>query len=126
MKKLILIADDDNKNLKLLRDIFNRNGYDTLEAKSGYECINIAKNYSPDLICLDIFMPQLDGYEIIKKLKVINSTKKIPIIVISANAMPEDRMKILNTDCNLYLSKPIDINELLNEVKTLLSGNLEN
>lgn len=115
--KKILIVDDDSINLKMLRSIFNSNEYHVLQASGGYEAVNIAKNDHPDLIILDIVMPDIDGGEVASILKNDLSTQNIPIIFLSSLIKKEEE-KCSSTQEGVYLmAKPFDRDALLNKVR---------
>ena len=115
--KKILIVDDDSVNLKLLRNIFNGNEFHVLQASGGYEAVTIAKTDSPDLIILDIMMPDLDGSRVASILKNDASTQKIPIIFLSTLIKKEEE-KYSSTQDGVYLmAKPFDRDVLLNIVR---------
>jgi CheY-like chemotaxis protein len=113
MEKKILIVDDDEKNLKLLRVILQSYGYETLEAKNGEEAVKLAKENIPALILMDIRMPVMDGITATKIIKSEPSTAKIPVIIITSSAMKGDSERIISESrCDGYISKPINIKEL--------------
>ena len=113
MDKLILIVEDDTKNLTLFRDVLQRFGYTTIEATNGKEGIKLARINKPDLILMDIQMPVIDGIEATKILKSDPETKNIPILALTSYAMKGDKEKILEAGCNDYLAKPVDVQEFL-------------
>jgi CheY-like chemotaxis protein len=115
--KKILIVDDDAVNLKMLRNIFNSNEYHVLQASGGYEAVNIAKNDHPDLIILDIMMPDIDGGDVATMLKKDPSTQNIPIIFLSSMIKKEEE-KYSSTQKGVYLmAKPFDRETLLGLVR---------
>ncbi len=113
MPKVILIVDDEPTNVKLLHVVLQKNGYTTLEAIDGKQGVGMARSQKPDVIIMDINMPVMDGLEATQILKKDESTKNIPIICISSSAMKGDKEKILQTGCDEYISKPIDIYKVL-------------
>ena len=115
--KKILIVDDDQVNLKMLRKIFNSNEYHVLQASGGYEAVYIAKNNHPNLIILDIVMPDLDGGEVAAILKKDPSTQNIPIIFLSSLIKKEEEQCSSTQDGVFLMSKPFDRDVLLNKVK---------
>lgn len=123
MKKLILIVEDEKTNLKLLKDLLQISGYSTLEARDGRQGIKLAHDKKPNLILMDIQLPEIDGVQAIRILKQDNLTKDIPIIAITAFAMEKDKEMALQAGCNGFLSKPIDIKEFLEKVETNLKNN---
>jgi CheY-like chemotaxis protein len=122
MKRLILIVEDDNKNIILLRDILDISGYVTIEAGDGKSAVELAKKEMPDLILMDIQLPVMDGLEATKRIKADPATQRIPIFALTAFAMSGDREKVIQAGCDDYISKPYDIKELLEKVKNILRG----
>ena len=120
MAKVILIVEDDPKNLTLARDLLMVSGYTTIEATDGEQGVELAKVRKPDLILMDIMMPKMDGLEATRILKADATTRNIPILALSSQAMKGDKDRILEAGCNGYLAKPIDIQELLKEVAQYL------
>ncbi len=122
MAKLILIVDDEPKNVTLIRDLLQVKGYSTNEATDGKQAVELAKANIPDLILMDIQMPEMDGIEATGILKTDAATKNIPILALSSYAMMGDKERILGAGCDGYLAKPFDIIELLIIVAEYLSG----
>ena len=120
--KRILIAEDDPVSLKLVRDVLQANGYETEEVTNGEEAVSRAAQFKPDLIVMDIRMPGIDGLEATRRLKSDSSTAAIPIIAVTAHAMPDDEARILAAGCQAYLPKPLRFAEFISVVKGLLSG----
>jgi CheY-like chemotaxis protein len=121
MGKVILIVEDDPKNLKLIRDLLQINGYTTLEATNGKQGVEMAKDKKPDLILMDIQMPIMDGLEATRILKTDAETKKIPIVALTSYAMVGDEERMYKAGCDEYLTKPIDTKEFLKKVAEYLS-----
>ncbi len=120
-KQTILIADDIESNRILLRESLKSYGLQTIDAVDGKQAIDMAREYSPDLILMDLRMPVMDGYEAIKILKADSILKDIPIFVLTASAMKEEQEKINNLNCEGYLRKPIEKNKLLRELIRFLA-----
>ncbi len=116
MSKVILIVDDEPTNVELMHVVFQKNGYTTLEATDGKQGVEMARSQKPDVIIMDKNMPVMDGMEATKILKKDESTKHIPIIFVTSSAMKGDREEILQTGCDEYISKPIDIYKALDMV----------
>jgi putative two-component system response regulator len=116
----ILIVDDEEKNLKLMGAILANYGYAFETAKNGLEALEKTKTFSPDLIFLDIMMPEMDGYEVCKRLKEDPLTQHIPVVMVTALAERESRIKGLSTGANDFLAKPVDATELMVRTKNLL------
>lgn len=120
MTKRILIVEDNDLNLKLFRDLLGANGYETIETKEGLEAISLARNIRPDLILMDIQLPEISGLDVTKKIKADESIRNIPIIAVTAFAMKDDEEKILRAGCEAYISKPISIQHFLETVRKFL------
>lgn len=116
----ILIVDDEEKNIKLMIAILKNYGYAFETAKNGIEALGKAKTSSPDLILLDIMMPEMDGYEACRRLKDNPDTKHIPVIMVTALADKESKIKGLESGANDFLTKPVDSSELIVRTKNLL------
>lgn len=121
MSKLILIVEDDSKNLTLFRDVLQATGYETIEATDGDRGVKLAQASKPDLILMDVQMSEMDGLEATRILKADTNTSTIPIIALTAYAMKGDEERMLEAGCDGYLAKPIDIKEFLKEVSRHLS-----
>jgi two-component system, cell cycle response regulator DivK len=120
-RKRILIVEDNELNLKLFRDLLGAHGYETMETKEGYEAITMAKTLHPDLILMDIQLPEISGLEVTKRIKADKETNHIPIIAVTAFAMKNDEEKIMRAGCEAYVSKPIAIVDFLNSVRYFLN-----
>lgn len=120
MKKRILIVEDNDLNLKLFRDLLTAHGYDTIETKEGLEAIHLTKSERPDLILMDIQLPEISGLDVTRRLKADARISAIPIIAVTAFAMKDDEEKILSAGCEAYISKPISIVPFLNTVRRFL------
>lgn len=119
--KLILHIEDNLENRVLVRRLLQSASYQVLEAENAYQAINALRKYAPDLILMDINIPDVDGYTLTAKLKTVPSMKSIPIIAITANAMRGDREKTLRAGCDGYIEKPIDIDSFLTQIATFLN-----
>ena len=115
--ELILIVEDNEKNLKLVRDLLQFKGYRTLEAGTAGEGISLATANSPDLILMDIQLPDLDGEAALGRLRAEPSTAGIPVIALTAQAMAGDRERLLRAGFAGYLAKPISIREFPEQVR---------
>ena len=113
MNRCILIVEDDQKNLKLLRDLLQVSGYATIEATDGSRGVEMARTKKPDLILMDIQMPVMDGLEATKILKGDEATKGIPVLALTAYAMKGDEERMREAGCDGYIPKPIDIKKFL-------------
>ena len=120
MKKRILIVEDNDLNLKLFRDLLTAHGYDTIETKEGLEAIKLTLDEKPDLILMDIQLPEISGLDVTRQIKASESIRNIPIIAVTAFAMKDDEEKILAAGCQAYISKPISIASFLNTIRRFL------
>ena len=118
--KKILIVDDNQDSRELVVKILKKAGYQMIEAIDGEEALEKATAENPDLILMDISIPKIDGYEVTRRLKSQVKFKDTPIIALTAHAMNGDREKSLGAGCEGYISKPIDIHELPNQIKSHL------
>ncbi|MDR3425431.1 MAG: response regulator [Alphaproteobacteria bacterium] len=116
-KKLILIVEDNDLNLKLFRDLLQAHGYATLHTRDGFQVLDLARGNRPDLILMDIQLPEVSGIEITGWLKADEELKTIPIIAVTAFAMRGDEEKIRAAGCDDYLSKPIAVHQFIATVK---------
>ncbi|MBM4140071.1 MAG: response regulator [Nitrospira sp.] len=119
-KPKILVVDDEEKNLKLMGGILTNYGYVFETAKNGLEALEKTKEISPDLIFLDIMMPEMDGYEVCRRLKECPSTQHIPVVMVTALGDRDSRIKGLDVGANDFLTKPVDSTELMVRAKNLL------
>jgi len=113
-KPTILIVEDNIDNYELVRFLLQRSGYEVLWAHSGREAIDMLKKERPDLILMDLSLPEMDGWTATELIKSDPETKHIPIIALTAHTLPGDRKRALDVGCDGYLSKPMNI-ELFNE-----------
>lgn len=120
MAKKILIVEDNDLNLKLFRDLLGANGYLTYETKEGIEAISMTRSVMPDLIIMDIQLPEISGLDITRKIKADAAIKHIPILAVTAFAMKDDEQKILEAGCEAYLSKPIAIDVFISAIRRFL------
>lgn len=120
MGKKILIVEDNDLNLKLFKDLLEAHGYETLEIRDGLDAVGVVKRHQPDLILMDIQLPEISGLDITKKIKADKDIAHIPIIAVTAFAMKDDEEKILKAGCQSYISKPISIANFLDTVRKFL------
>lgn len=118
--ELILIVEDNERNLKLLRDVLQFNRYQTAEAATAEEALQIAQAQQPTLILMDIQLPGMDGITAFRHLKANPSTERIPVIAVTASAMTHDRQQILAAGFDGYLTKPISVGELTQVVRQIV------
>lgn len=120
--ELILIVEDNEKNRKLLRDVLQFKGYKTLETETAEEGIRLAQESQPALILMDIQLPGMDGITALKQLKADPKTGGIPVIAVTASAMTHKRETMLAEGFDGYQTKPVSINDFLDEVRRVLDA----
>jgi two-component system cell cycle response regulator DivK len=118
---LILVVEDNPRNAKLLRDVLQATGYRTVDSTTAEEGLAIARRDLPDLILMDIQLPGMSGSTALQHLKSDPRTRDIPVIAVTASAMPLERAQILEVGFDGYQAKPISVKALMAEVKTLLA-----
>jgi two-component system cell cycle response regulator DivK len=119
--KTVLIVEDNELNMKLFHDLLEAHGYDTLQTKDGMEALKIARAHRPDLILMDIQLPEVSGLEVTKWIKEDDELRAIPIIAVTAFAMKGDEEKIREGGCEAYIAKPISVANFLETVERFLS-----
>ncbi len=119
-KKLVMIVEDNDLNLKLFRDLLEAHGYATLHTRDGFQVLDLARKNHPDLILMDIQLPEVSGIEITGWLKADVELQAIPVIAVTAFAMRGDEEKIRAGGCDDYLSKPIAVHQFIATVKKYL------
>ncbi|MGZ8158490.1 MAG: PAS domain S-box protein [Methylobacter sp.] len=120
LRRRVLVVDDVNENRILLIDILSRLGFETFEATNGRECLDSVETQMPDLILLDMVMPEMDGLETARRLRSLPGFKQTPIIAVSASASGTDVAEAMKAGVNVFLSKPIDIKRLMAQLAVLL------
>jgi two-component system cell cycle response regulator DivK len=118
----ILVVEDNEKNMKLFRDVLQSTGYSTLEATTGSRAVELATERLPDLVLMDIRLPDIGGVEALGRLRADERTVDIPVLAVTAQAMDGDRERFLATGFDGYLSKPVEISELVAAVKQHCNG----
>lgn len=121
MTKTVLIVEDNELNMKLFRDLLEAHGIATIETRNGMEVLEIARNQKPDLILMDIQLPEVSGLDVTKWLKADDALKFIPVIAVTAFAMKGDEEKIREGGCEDYISKPISVARFLEVIQTYLN-----
>ena len=121
MSKTVLIVEDNDLNMKLFHDLLEAHGYDTLQTKDGIEAVKLARERRPDLILMDIQLPEISGLEVTKWLKEDDKLKSIPVIAVTAFAMKGDEEKIRQGGCEAYISKPISVMHFLETIRRFLA-----
>ena len=122
MPKTILIVEDNELNMKLFHDLLEAHGYQTLQTADGLSALDIARENRPDLILMDIQLPEVSGLEVTKWLKEDEELRSIPVVAVTAFAMKGDEEKIIEGGCEAYISKPISVNSFLETVDRFASG----
>lgn len=120
-KGTILYVEDNPDNRMLVRRILLSEDYSLLEATNASEALEVLKSNKPDLILMDINMPDVDGYTLTAQIKKMPGFESVPILALTANVMRGDREKVLEAGCDGYIQKPLDFDELLNEVERFLT-----
>jgi two-component system cell cycle response regulator DivK len=120
-KGTILYVEDNSDNRTLVRRILISEDYSLIEATNAFEALEVLKTTRPDLILMDINMPDMDGYTLTTKIKTTPGFEQVPILALTANVMRGDREKTLEAGCDGYIQKPIDIDQLLKEIERFLS-----
>lgn len=118
--KTVLVVEDNELNMKLFHDLLEANGYNTIQTRSGLEAIDLARAQRPDLILMDIQLPEVSGLEVTKWIKEDDDLRSIPVIAVTAFAMKGDEERIRQGGCEAYLSKPISVNKFIETVKAYL------
>jgi two-component system cell cycle response regulator DivK len=116
----VLIIEDNEKNMKLARDVLQAKGYQTLEAVTGEEGVKLAKEKKPDLVLMDIQLPGINGIEAFKQIRGDVKTKAIPVVALTASVTPTDRSAITAAGFDAFIGKPINLKEFLETVKRLV------
>jgi two-component system cell cycle response regulator DivK len=119
--KTILIVEDNEKNMKLVRDILRHNGHETIEAPTGGEGVRLASEKKPDLILMDIQLPDIDGIEALSRIREDASLDAVAVIAVSASVMPDDQQKIVTSGFDAFVTKPINLKQFLDTVKRFLA-----
>jgi CheY-like chemotaxis protein len=118
----ILVVEDNERNLKLVRDVLRFAGYDVLEARSGEQGVALANECTPDLVLMDLQLPNMDGTQALRLLRQSPRTREVPVVAVTAFAMKEDRDRALKAGFDGYLEKPISVRALPDQVRGFLDG----
>ena len=121
MSKTILIVEDDTLYMKLMNDLLAAQGYRIVQSRNGSDVIELAHEHSPDLVIMDIQLPEISGLEVTKMLKADDELKGIPVIAVTAFAMKGDEVKIREGGCEGYIAKPISVPTFLETVANFLN-----
>ena len=120
--KRILIVEDNELNLKLLHDVLEAHGYATIATAEGATALPLARENRPDLILMDLQLPDISGLDAVRELKDHEETRDIPIVAVTAFAMVGDERKALIGGCDGYVAKPIQLHDFLNVVKSFIGA----
>ena len=118
--KTILVVEDNELNMKLFHDLLETHGYNVVQTRDGMEALKLARQHKPDLIIMDIQLPEVSGLEVTKWIKEEDALKAIPIIAVTAFAMKGDEEKIRESGCEAYIAKPMSVMIFLNTVERFL------
>ena len=118
----ILIVEDNEKNMKLVRDVLQHKGYATLEAATGREGVRLALEKRPDLILMDIQLPDIDGIQALAQIRAVAALDATPVVAVSASVMPDDQHKIIASGFDAFITKPIDLKLFLDTVQRVLAA----
>ena len=119
--KTVLVVEDNELNMKLFHDLLEAHGYNILQTKDGMDALRIAREHRPDLILMDIQLPEVSGLEVTKWIKEDEDLKSIPVIAVTAFAMKGDEEKIREGGCEAYIAKPISVTSFLETVRKFLN-----
>ena len=120
--ELILIIEDNENNRMLVRDVLQSRGYQTAETDTGEEGVRLAREQRPALILMDIQLPGMNGMDALRLLRADAATRDIPVMAVTASAMTQDRQKIMATGFDAYQSKPLNVKEFVEAVRSLLAA----
>lgn len=120
MTKTVMIVEDNELNMKLFRDLLVAHGYNTVQTRSGLEAMDLARAHKPDLILMDIQLPEISGLDVTRQLKADPELFKIPIVAVTAFAMKGDEERIRQGGCEAYISKPISVNRFMEVIRSFL------
>jgi two-component system cell cycle response regulator DivK len=121
VRKKVLIVEDNDLNMKLFNDLLVAHGYGTLQTKDGVEALALARRHRPDLILMDIQLPEVSGLQVTQWIKGDADLRMIPVIAVTAFAMKGDEEKMRNGGCEAYIAKPISVTSFLQTVERFLS-----
>lgn len=121
MSKKILIVEDNELNMKLFNDLLQANGYETVQTMDGRDAMSLAREHRPDLILMDIQLPEISGLEVTKMMKADDDLRDIPVVAVTAFAMKGDEEKIRQGGCEGYIAKPISVPTFLETITKFLS-----
>lgn len=120
MPKKVLIVEDNELNMKLFHDLLEAHGYETVQTKNGLKAMDLAREHSPDLILMDIQLPEVSGLDVTKWIKADDELKAIPVVAVTAFAMKGDEERMREGGCEGYLSKPITVSRFIETIRKFL------
>ena len=120
MPKTVMIVEDNELNMKLFHDLLEAHGYRTICTRNGIEAVDLARKHFPDLILMDIQLPEVSGLEVTKWLKDDPDLRSIPVVAVTAFAMKGDEERIREGGCEAYLSKPISVGKFIETVRKFI------
>ncbi len=119
---VILIVEDNEKNMKLARDVLQAKGYQTLEAVNGEDGVRLALEHIPDMVLMDIQLPDINGIEAFARIRANAATAAVPVVAFTASVTPMDRSRITDAGFDSFIGKPINLKEFLETVRKTLEG----
>ena len=122
MPKKVLIVEDNELNMKLFADLLEAHGYETRQTREGLKAIGIARSFNPDLILMDIQLPEVSGLEVTKWIKDDKTLTDIPVVAVTAFAMKGDEKRIRDGGCSAYIAKPITVTSFLETVRKFVEA----
>jgi two-component system cell cycle response regulator DivK len=122
MSKTVMIVEDNELNMKLFHDLLEAHGYRTVETRTGVEAVDLARAHRPDLIIMDIQLPEISGLDVTRKLKADPELRTIPVVAVTAFAMKGDEERIRAGGCEAYPSRPISVAKFLETVRQFTGG----
>ena len=117
----ILLVEDDETNADMLSRRLQRRGHEVVLATDGEEAVQMARSHRPELILMDMSLPRLDGWEATRRIKDAGATRSIPVIALTAHALPGERQRALDAGCDDYDTKPVELDRLLDKIDAALS-----
>jgi len=118
----VVVVEDNERNMKLFREVLESSGYRTLEAETGERAVALTTEHRPDLVLMDIHLPDIDGVEALRRLRANERTASVPVLALTAQAMEGDQERFLAAGFDGYLSKPVNIADLLDAVRRYCEG----
>jgi two-component system cell cycle response regulator DivK len=120
MAKTVMIVEDNELNMKLFHDLLEAHGYNTLQTRNGMDALSLARKHHPDLIVMDIQLPEVSGLEVTKWIKDDDLLHKIPVVAVTAFAMKGDEERIRAGGCEAYIAKPISVQSFIETIRQFI------